>query len=137
MSSSLNRDGTSVLLKNLAALTLRAMIAFGIACPAALWVSSVSAKPASALTVQTSQGPVTGFLKTGIAEFLGIPYAAPPVGNLRWRPPQARQSWSKALSATNFGPQCAQVTLLGGVFRSPRITTKIPLSKYLFAAHSE
>ena len=45
--------------------------------------------------------------------FLGIPYAAPPVGNLRWRPPQAVEHWHAPRDATQFGSSCPQVTELG------------------------
>ena len=38
--------------------------------------------------------------------FKGVPFAAPPVGNLRWRPPQPVQSWSGARKAEEFGARC-------------------------------
>ena len=41
-------------------------------------------------------------------EFLGIPYAAPPTGNLRWRPPASPASWEGVRDATQFGPSCPQ-----------------------------
>lgn len=68
--------------------------------------------------VQTANGPVEGFLSNSVAEFLGIPYAAPPVGTLRWKPPQAHSPWTKTLKATAYGGRCAQVTTLG-VFAGP------------------
>jgi para-nitrobenzyl esterase len=68
--------------------------------------------------VQTKEGPVQGFAKNGITEFLGIPYAAPPVGKLRWMPPQEHAPWTKVFQATTYGPTCAQSTTLG-VFAGP------------------
>ena len=41
-------------------------------------------------------------------EFRGIPFAAPPVGNLRWRPPQPVVPWQGVRSMQNFGPPCMQ-----------------------------
>ena len=64
-------------------------------------------------TVQTNNGRVQGFYTKGIAEFLGIPYAAPPIGNLRWRPPVPHAPWGGVRQATAFGPECAQITELG------------------------
>src|SRR6202044_1334303 len=58
--------------------------------------------------VQTSEGLVQGFQTKGITEFLGIPYAAPPVGSLRWKPPVAHAAWKKVLQATAFGSNCPQ-----------------------------
>lgn len=69
-------------------------------------------------TVQTAEGPVIGFQQSGVYEFLGIPYAAPPVDSLRWMPPQPVAHWHRPLHATKFGNTCAQVTELG-VFAGP------------------
>jgi len=63
--------------------------------------------------VHTAEGPVRGFVQNGVSIFLGIPYAAPPVGNLRWRPPQPVEHWSKPLDATRYASTCPQVTELG------------------------
>jgi para-nitrobenzyl esterase len=69
---------------------------------------SLTAHAASQLRVETKEGPVKGFIANNVAEYLGIPYAAPPVGDLRWRPPRQHEPWTKVLQATAFGPQCAQ-----------------------------
>lgn len=63
--------------------------------------------------VQTDSGQVEGFIKDGVAEFLGIPYAAPPVGNLRWRPPEPPEKWRAVRDARQFGNICLQITTLG------------------------
>ncbi|HLH10514.1 MAG TPA: carboxylesterase family protein, partial [Methylovirgula sp.] len=74
----------------------------------------IPAKAASSYLVQTKEGPVEGFLgDSGVVEFLGIPYAAPPIGDLRWMPPKNHASWTKVLKATTAGPICLQVTTLG------------------------
>ncbi|MEO6925207.1 MAG: carboxylesterase family protein [Rhodanobacter sp.] len=54
-----------------------------------------------------------------LAEFQGIPYAAPPVGALRWKPPQPVKPWSGVREARRFGSRCMQLPLFGDmVFRS-------------------
>ena len=62
----------------------------------------------AAPTAKTEYGTVTGKVAEGMNEFLGIRYAAPPVGPLRWQPPQpfARALFSH--TATSFGPHCVQ-----------------------------
>jgi para-nitrobenzyl esterase len=74
--------------------------------------------PQDGAVVQTAEGPVRGFLKDGVYEFLGVPYARPPVGPLRWMPPQPVAHWHQPLNATKFANTCAQVTELG-VFAGP------------------
>ena len=56
----------------------------------------------------TSDGAVRGLANGAVDEFLGIPYAAPPVGALRWRPPQPAPRWSGVRDATQFAPHCPQ-----------------------------
>ncbi|ESQ14518.1 MAG: carboxylesterase family protein [Thiohalocapsa sp. PB-PSB1] len=62
----------------------------------------------SQLIVTTSSGPVVGMRDGGVRVFLGIPYATPPVGELRWRPPQPVKAWSEPLQANELGSACYQ-----------------------------
>ena len=66
------------------------------------------AAPGTPLVVTTSGGAVQGATVGTVDEFLGIPYAAPPVGALRWKPPQPPARWSGTRLATTFGPHCPQ-----------------------------
>jgi para-nitrobenzyl esterase len=81
-------------------------------------VIAASAQAARPPVVSTATGKVQGFINNTVAEFLGIPYAAPPVGSLRWQPPQAAASWQGTRQATTYGNTCAQITTLG-VFAGP------------------
>jgi para-nitrobenzyl esterase len=54
--------------------------------------------------VTTDDGAVHGTTAGTVNEFLGIPYAAPPTGNLRWRPPQPPADWRGVHDATQFAP---------------------------------
>jgi para-nitrobenzyl esterase len=58
--------------------------------------------------VTIMDGAVRGKTTGATDEFLGIPYAAPPVGSLRWRPPQPAARWSGERDVTTFAPHCAQ-----------------------------
>jgi para-nitrobenzyl esterase len=66
-------------------------------------------------------GTVVGIAKGDAHEFLGIPYAAPPIGKLRWRPPQPPTLWTGLLRATAFGKTCPQSDELS-VFATPSVT---------------
>src|SRR5262249_48283844 len=61
-------------------------------------------------TVQTDNGAVCGIVVDGINSWQGIPFAAPPVGELRWAPPQAAAPWSGVREATTYASQCLQST---------------------------
>ena len=77
---------------------------------AALLGLSTSAKADDPLTVKTEQGTVHGkTINDGkVRAWLGLPYAAPPVGDLRWKAPQPAPSWQGDRDATNYGAHCAQ-----------------------------
>src|SRR3954471_190219 len=60
------------------------------------------------LIVDTTAGRLQGVEEDGLAVFKGIPFAAPPVGPLRWRPPQPVQRWDGVRPATEYGPWAPQ-----------------------------
>ena len=59
---------------------------------------------------QTASGPVRGTSAgvDNVVVFRGLPYAAPPTGDRRWRPPSPPAAWSAVRDATRFGPRCPQ-----------------------------
>ncbi len=60
--------------------------------------------------VHLDSGPITGARQANIWSYKGIPYAAPPVGNLRWKPPQPVAAWTSPRACTSYGPACPQPT---------------------------
>ena len=62
-----------------------------------------------AVTVTVEQGDLRGSRVRDVRRFLGIPYAKPPVGELRWKRPQAPEAWSTPRDATQYGKRCAQL----------------------------
>lgn len=63
---------------------------------------------ASGPVVKTKQGKVQGAIANDVVVFKGLPFAAPPVGDLRWREPKAPAKWSDVRQATSFGNSCQQ-----------------------------
>ncbi len=63
------------------------------------------------LQVKTTGGWVRGRLERGVISFKGIPYAAPPVGRLRWAPPQPAPSWRGVRAARTYGHDCMQLPM--------------------------
>jgi para-nitrobenzyl esterase len=85
-------------------------------CAATIFlVAALSARAATADRVKTANGVVEGAGKqtSGVRIFRGIPFARPPVGELRWRPPQSAANWSGVRQATRFGPRCVQHPVFG------------------------
>ncbi|KAA9154934.1 carboxylesterase family protein [Amycolatopsis acidicola] len=81
------------------------------ALSALLLVTACGAGAAASQTedvVRTSDGLVRGIVAGGHRSFSGIPYAAPPVGQLRWRAPQPVQPWEGVLDASHPAAACAQ-----------------------------
>jgi para-nitrobenzyl esterase len=65
---------------------------------------------AEAGVVRTDAGPVSGVTDSqGVTSYKGIPFAAPPVGNLRWRAPQPLAHWGSIRKADHFGDACFQI----------------------------
>src|ERR1700735_3940554 len=62
----------------------------------------------TAAPVRTSTGLVDGVRGSSVTAYRGIPFAAPPVGELRWQPPQPPTAWSGVRKADHFSPACIQ-----------------------------
>ena len=97
----------------IAGITLGAVVAAAPAVSAST-LGGQAAASGSGPVVGTTNGPVRGLANGAVDEFLGIPYAAPPVGALRWQPPQPGASWSGVRDATRFAPHCPQPATLFG-----------------------
>ena len=79
---------------------------------------------AEPVEIPTEQGPVRGFLNGGVQVWLGVPYARPPVGDLRFAKPESALVRTGVLSATAMTPACMQNT--------PGTPTGIPSEDCLF-----
>ena len=85
-----------------------------------LAISSFSFAGSSAPQVKTRLGTVEGKDDGKVKVFLGIPYAAPPVGDLRWKAPAPVAKWTGVKKATEFGSHCLQGNVFGDmVFHDP------------------
>ena len=94
-----NRAGTAFRASTLTLCALAGLAAMG--------VGTAASQPAPAL-VRVDGGQLQGVVADGVESFKGIPFAAPPVGELRWRPPQPAAPWTGVRQATEFGADCMQ-----------------------------
>ena len=76
--------------------------------PCALLALPLTLFASTAPQVKTELGVVEGKDDGAVRAFLGIPYGAPPVGDLRWKAPVAATKWTGVRKATEFGPHCMQ-----------------------------
>src|SRR5262245_4264098 len=88
-----------------------ALLALLVLASAALWFFLFWPPPPGvpAEPVTTASGPVRGLEEQGVTVYRGIPYAAPPVGALRWRAPQPPAPWTRVRDAFAFSRACPQV----------------------------
>lgn len=84
------------------------VLIMGLAGLAPSYSTEGPAMSSAAPIVDTSAGRLEGSAENSLHVFKGIPYAAPPVGALRWKPPAAVSAWSGIRKATEFGPACLQ-----------------------------
>ena len=68
-------------------------------------------KMAANPTVKVEQGRLEGTIEEGLTVYRGVPFAAPPVGDLRWRAPQPASPWDGVRRADKFAPECVQASL--------------------------
>lgn len=86
------------------------------------WPSKVTGQESTLLEIRIDTGAIQGEARKGVKVFLGIPYAAPPVGSLRWRSPKPVAAWEGLRNARHFGPDCMQISMsraLGPGYTNP------------------
>ena len=113
-------------MSNMAQMEFRALYLI-IACTVfftnkSIQVNAYDENDQRAPVVQTESGAIVGKIETvphstAVYQYLGIPYAEPPVGELRFAAPKPAKPWSKIMDATEFGAICQQNRLLLGLLK--------------------
>ncbi len=93
---------------------MRTLCLIVAACVIGLSAEASLAQDRDRPVAPTKSGPVRGAHNGAVEAFLGIPYAAPPVGDHRWRPPQPAESWKEVREAKAFGAYCAAAKSTNG-----------------------
>jgi carboxylesterase type B len=104
-------------------LAAASLVAAPFAASSAAAAAATPATPANAghgLIVGTNRGLVEGKYSEDTDQFLGVPYAAPPVGALRWKAPRPAPRWRGIRQATAYGSRCAQLASGNG----PRVDSE-------------
>src|SRR6185369_8008453 len=91
-------------------MTMRHSIALGGAV-AALLAAGPALAAKDRVTIDT--GELQGVVADGVVSFKGIPFAQPPVADLRWKAPQPVAKWSGVRKADAYGPDCMQIPFPG------------------------
>lgn len=92
--------------------------------PLAVGLAFTLGSTAHGQSVATVAGSLQGVTQGDVTSFKGIPFAAPPVGENRWRAPQPMAPWDGVRSAAAFGPDCAQVASAFGASGNPAGTSE-------------
>lgn len=92
---------------------------------------------ADTVTVSTALGDVSGTTDQQVDAFLGIPYAAPPIADLRWAPPVSAEPWLTTFDATKFGPSCPQILDQDGQYPVNAETSEDCLSLNIWAPNEK
>ena len=98
---------------------LSLLLLFPFLAAAAFAAGAPAHPPVTGPVVHVASGQLRGTLQGSTAVFLGIPFAAPPVGNLRWREPQPPIAWTGVRDATKLGSSCVQIPAGIGNFIQP------------------
>ena len=88
-------------------MTTLVLLPCSLAALAAMGVGAAARSQTPSL-VRVDGGELQGVVADGVVSFKGIPFAAPPVGELRWRPPQPAAKWTGVRQAAEFGADCMQ-----------------------------
>ena len=73
-----------------------------------VFITCACSSPSLTTTVEVTGGTIEGVEQEGMFIYKGIPFAAPPVGDLRWKAPEPVEPWSDVKKADTFGPACMQ-----------------------------
>jgi para-nitrobenzyl esterase len=102
-------------------MAMKALPTIALACAALTSGSGVMAQTPKPL--HTPSGLLQGTMEDGITVYKGIPFAAPPLGGLRWRAPESRAEWTGVRDASKFAPVCIQVPIVNAVLGMNAVTT--------------
>jgi len=93
-----------------------------LAALAAVVISGPASAETTGNRVKTANGVLEGAVnaETGVRIFKGVPFAEPPVGELRWKPPMPPKDWTGVRKADKFGPSAMQLPVFGDIVTSSR-----------------
>src|SRR6185436_6768966 len=87
--------------------------------PLALMFAAAQNALSQIQSAKVTGGEVQGVVAGAVASFKGIPFASPPVGDLRWKAPQPVKPWTPVKRADAFAPGCMQDPVLASAFGAP------------------